>query len=158
MEDLETFRAVRIKALTESPEAFGTTLERALQRDLESWRIQLESTVAGNQRNTQLAFAGLDCVGLAALYEKQNIPREGEILMMWVAPRQRGTGIAKGLLENLLDWSRETEFNRVTLAVTESNQRAIQFYKTFGFSEFGGKVEIDTDRNLYGIEMECLIH
>ena len=77
--DVALFREVRLKALKESPEAFGSTYEASLQRDVRSWEEQLWATTSGGDRNTQFAFDDEECIGIAALYREGAAPSgEGE--------------------------------------------------------------------------------
>ena len=146
------FREVRLQALRESPDAFGSTYESAVQRDPQSWEEQLGSTTSGVDRNTQLAFAEEQCIGLAALYREPAAP-SGDLIMMWVDPRYRGTRAASLLVAQLLAWAKESGFSSVSLDVTDSNTRAIRFYENQGFHETGEKVEIDAARDLSGVRM-----
>lgn len=151
-DDVTLFKEVRLKALKDSPDAFGSTYESALQRDQRSWEEQLWSTTTGGNRNTQFAFEEDQCIGIAALYREPSAP-SGDIIMMWVDPGHRGSSAASLLVHNLLSWSRESGFSAVSLDVTESNARAIKFYEKQGFHDTGEKVEIDFNRNLSGIRM-----
>jgi len=150
--DVELFKEVRLKALKDSPDAFGSTYESALQRDHGSWRDQLFLTTTGGDRNTQFAFSGEQCVGIAALYRETSL-LEGELIMMWVDPEYRGTDAASLLVNDLLSWAKDSGLDTVYLEVTDSNARAIKFYTNLGFCDSGETVEIDSDRNLHGIRM-----
>lgn len=127
-----------------------------MKRNMESWRIQFEQTLDGGDRNTQLAFDGERCVGLAAIYRTEDSD-EGELLMMWVAPASRGTGAASGLIENLVSWAAHSGMTTVVLSVTKTNLRAIRFYEKSGFVPTGRDVEIDAARGLFGLEMSRLL-
>lgn len=151
-DDVALFREVRLKALKESPDAYGSTYESALQRDQRSWEEQLWSTTSGGDRNTQFAFADDQCIGIAALYREPSA-LSGDIIMMWVDPGHRGSGAASSLVHNLLRWAKDSGFTAVSLEVTDSNARAIKFYENQGFRDTGEKVEIGFNRNLTGIRM-----
>jgi ribosomal protein S18 acetylase RimI-like enzyme len=152
-EDVGLFREVRLQSLKDSPDAFGSTYESASARDRTSWEEQLFSTVSGDMRNTQFVFSGDECAGLAALYREADAP-SGEMIMMWVAPRYRGSGAASTLVHALLRWADECGFRSVGLVVTDSNSRAIQFYENQGFIPTGDRVDVDENRSLRGIRME----
>jgi len=151
-DDVALFKEVRLKALKDSPDAFGSTYESASQRDLRSWEEQLWATTAGDDRNTQLAFEDDQCIGLAALYREPGT-LSGDIIMMWVDPTYRGTNAASSLVENLMSWASESGFSTVSLAVTDTNARAIKFYENQGFQDTGEQVDIDSHRGLKGIRM-----
>lgn len=48
-----------------------------------------------------------------------------------------GYGIGKALLENILFWADNQEIKKITLTVVDTNAKAIQLYKRFGFAEEG---------------------
>jgi len=150
--DVTLFKQVRLKALRDSPDAYGSTYESASQRDERSWKEQLWATTDGNDRNTQFAFEDGRCVGIAALYRERSKP-SGDIVMMWVDPEYRGSSAASLLVDELLSWAKESGFAAVSLNVTDSNARAIKFYENQGFHDTGEKVEVDFGRNLRGIRM-----
>ena len=152
--DVALFREVRLRALSDSPDGYGSTYEAALKRDQRSWQKQLCSTTSGDLRNTQFAFEGNDCIGIAALYREPSAP-SGDIIMMWVDPRYRGSGAASSMIGNLLFWAKDSGFTAVSLNVTDTNARAIKFYENQGFHDTGEKVEVDSNRNLNGIRMTC---
>jgi len=150
--DVALFREVRLKALRDSPEAFGSTYESALQRDQGSWEEQLWSTTTGGNRNTQFAFEEDQCVGIAALYREPGAA-SGDILMMWIDPGYRGSSAASLLVDELISWAKESGISAVFLDVTDSNSRAIRFYENQGFEDTGERVEVDFSRHLSGIRM-----
>lgn len=141
-----------MKALKDSPDAYGSTYESAVQRDRQSWQDQLWSTTAGVDRNTQFAFDDGECIGIAALYREPSAP-SGDIIMMWVAPEYRGSSAASSLVSNLISWAKDSGFSAVSLNVTDTNGRAIKFYENQGFHDTGEKAEVDASRNLSGIRM-----
>lgn len=151
--DVSLFKEVRLRALKESPEAFGSTYQGAIVRDNESWREQLLSTISGPWRNMQFAFRGDDCVGIAALYRHEGA-ESGDIIQMWVAPEARGTEAATLLVSTLLGWAREAGFAEVCLNVTNTNKRGIHFYEKCGFVATRETVEVDLSRGLSGIRMK----
>jgi RimJ/RimL family protein N-acetyltransferase len=62
-----------------------------------------------------------------------------------------GHGIGKVLLENILIWADTVGIEKVTLTVVETNTKAIQLYKRFGFIEEGLLIKdrIHRDGNYY---------
>ncbi|MGJ8677012.1 MAG: GNAT family N-acetyltransferase [Akkermansiaceae bacterium] len=146
------FRDIRLRAVKDSPEAFGSTLESMVNRDFNSWKEQIESTVSSTNRNTQFAFDGKRCIGVAALYREEGT-ETGGLIMMWVSPEYRGTGVAGIVVCNLLAWAKEVGMSDVYLDVTASNTRARRFYENCGFVSTGEDVDCDPARNLKAIRM-----
>jgi len=152
-DDTSLFRDVRLRAMKDSPDAFGATYDSALQRTEDSWRDQVAQAAAGSLRNTLLAFDGTRCIGLASLYREQDAP-EGEILQMWVEPGFRGTGTAARLVSELLEWAQTVGIHTVGLAVATTNETARRFYEKCGFRLTGEEVEVDASRHLRGFRMK----
>ena len=150
--DVALFREIRLRALKDSPDAYGSTYDAAVERDMYSWEQQLLTTTAGDERNTQFVFKDDDCIGIAALYREPSA-LSGDIIMMWVDPMYRGSCAASSLVENLIDWAKGSGFFTVSLNVTDTNTRAIKFYENKGFLDTGEKVEVDSTRGLRGIRM-----
>lgn len=126
------YRSLRLEALKDSPEAFSTTYESALERDDNSWISQADSSAHGNDRATFIVFDDRP-IGLAALYRDSDIPSEGELLQMWIAPSHRGGGVAADLLDHLFRWAANHSFTSIRAEVTQGNLRALRFYKKYGF-------------------------
>jgi len=85
------FREIRLRALAESPAAFGSTLEEASQLDQAGWRDRL----AG--RAQFVAMRGSAALGTAAGIAAG--PGGGaELISMWVDPSWRGHGVADELV------------------------------------------------------------
>jgi ribosomal protein S18 acetylase RimI-like enzyme len=54
---------------------------------------------------------------------------------MWVAPELRGTGVAVGLVERIVEWARNHGAKCVCLSVEPDNFRAVRLYEKCGFVE-----------------------
>jgi GNAT superfamily N-acetyltransferase len=135
----QLFKDLRLAALTESPNAFSSTYESAVERSWESWRDQADGSASGNDRCTLIAFAGGTPVGLGAVYRDGPQADEGELLQFWVRPDWRRRGVGRELLEALLRWCEENGILRVRATVTAGNDRAARFYKGHGFASVTGR-------------------
>lgn len=62
---------------------------------------------------------------------------EGQITNVAVAKQHRGRGIAKAMLEKMLQLGREQGLDAFTLEVRESNVPAIELYHKLGFHDAG---------------------
>jgi ribosomal protein S18 acetylase RimI-like enzyme len=127
------YRAVRLEALHDSPEAFSSRYEDALARSDQSWTDQVDSSATGSNRATFVALEDQP-VGLAALYRDENDTDVGELIQMWVAPEFRGGSVAADLLLEVFRWANSNRFASVKAEVMKSNARALRFYEKFGFS------------------------
>ncbi len=128
------FKQVRLQALQESPQAFGSRYADAVQRSDASWQEQAEASAQGNQRATFIACVGEQTVGIAALYRHNEDPTIGEMLQVWVAPEYRSLGTAVDLIAALLDWGQQQGMQSIWATVKTDNLRALRFYERLGFS------------------------
>ena len=129
----QLYRAVRLEALRESPDAFSSRYEDAVARSDQSWADQADSSAAGSNRATFVTLADRP-VGLAALYRDENDTDFGELLQMWVAPEVRGGSVAADVLREVFRWAHSNRFAFVKAEVVKTNARALRFYEKFGFS------------------------
>lgn len=134
--DGERWRSIRLRALRDSPDAFGTTLDEAQTRPAEVWEHDL------HQFATFVAVVGDSDVGVA----RGDIARGGRhdrasdtgyLLSMWVAPEARHRGIAALLIEAVVNWARTEGLHRLVLDVGEKNAPAIALYTKMGFAPNG---------------------
>ena len=132
------WRAMRLSALAEAPEAFSLTLEQwSGPQDTERrWRERLV-TVPFNL----LAFLDGQPVGMASA----TAPASGEVelISMWVSPDARGKGVGDALIEEIAVWARRQGASRLVLAVRADNDPASALYARNGFVETGGSAHSD---------------
>lgn len=131
--EADLLRQIRLDALKESPEAFGSTFELESVRPLEFWQKWLAETP------TFGAFTGDGEVGGMAVFIRATAPKQlhrGTLGAMYVAPALRGTGAAAGLVEAVLGHARGV-VGQVHLSAVASNPRAVRFYQRMGFAEYG---------------------
>jgi len=126
-----SYRDLRLRALADSPDAFGTTLEEALERSEDAWRSQLCTGVESGRGLPLAAALRGALVGMAWA----GIVADGSafLVQMWVSPDARGAGIGRALLEAALDWSRERGAEGRELKVACGNVPARRLYERAGF-------------------------
>jgi GNAT superfamily N-acetyltransferase len=130
-EDWRVLRDVRLRALATDPSAFLDTHADASTVPDELWKRRAtpsDQTVAfaveidGRLEGLVSAFVATD-------------PKTAFLVAMWVAPELRGTGVARGLVESVIDWARGRSFARMCLSVEPNNERAARLYQRCGFVE-----------------------
>jgi GNAT superfamily N-acetyltransferase len=129
-DDWATLRALRIAALTDAPDAFGSNLERELAFDEETWRARLKQTA----RVTIVMEKDGEPIGLAGGVQEGH---EAELVSMWVAPAARGKGVAAALIGAVLAWAAGAGCRRISLWVTAGNDPAYALYLAQGFTPTG---------------------
>jgi len=127
------YREVRLEALQDSPGAFATSYESALERDAESWAAQADASADGEDRATFLVFFEGRPVGLVALYRGPDQSPAGELVQMWIAPGHRGGSVATDLLDHLFGWAAGHGFDTIRAEIAQGNPRALRFYGKYGF-------------------------
>ncbi len=130
-DDWPVFRAVRLAMLTESPSAYGSTLEAERAQAEAAWRARLAARtqlVALDERGDTLGTAG----GL----------RDGpslDLVSMWVAPAARGRGVGEALVRRIIDLGRRLACHQILLEVAEDNPGAERLYLRCGFTRTGAR-------------------
>jgi ribosomal protein S18 acetylase RimI-like enzyme len=130
--ETDLYRAVRLESLRESPEAFASSYESALQRNHDSWRAQADASASGSDRASFVVLADRP-IGLGAIYRDPAQPQEGELIQVWVSPESRGGQIAADLMSALFQWAAANGFETIRAEVTANNSRALRFYEKQGF-------------------------
>jgi GNAT superfamily N-acetyltransferase len=132
--DEPLLRALRIEALSDAPDAFGSTLARELARTPAEWQRWLSpgaifflDTVAGPR-------------GMAAGVPDATDPATVDLMAMWVHPDLRGSGAADLLVEAVLGWAETVGASVIRLDVIQGNDRARQLYQRHQFTPTGRTV------------------
>ena len=126
-------RAIRLRALADAPDAFGTTLAQDEARPLGEWRARLEDPEAA----TFLASAGGRDAGLVTVRPYGESGGPAGLFGMWVAPEARGQGVGGALVDAVVAWARARGCARVLLDVADANPPAIRLYESRGFRPTG---------------------
>jgi ribosomal protein S18 acetylase RimI-like enzyme len=120
---LETVKPLRLRALREDPDSFGSTLEREQDRPDPDWDFWVKDTL--------IAFDGDTPVGMANLKLEDD---GAQLFGMWVAPEARGKGVGEQLVQALLARAGDRP---ITLCVAEGAGAARRLYERLGFVPTG---------------------
>jgi ribosomal protein S18 acetylase RimI-like enzyme len=128
-DDWPLWRHLRLQALAESPDMYGSTLaEWTGTGDTEErWR-QRFSTVPLNI----VVHCDGEPAGIVGAYEQPG--GAVELISMWVAPAARGRGVGDAAVQAVLDWAGGRD---VVLSVKAHNRPAIALYERNGFVDAG---------------------
>lgn len=127
-EDWREFRQVRLAALNDSPSAFGSRHADWLGAPEHRWRARLTDVAL-----TVVARSDGEPVGVVSGTDLGPVV---ELISMWVAPSQRGTGVAARLIEQVVSWA-SARGRRTCLMVRDDNVSAIRSYARAGFIDYG---------------------
>lgn len=148
------FRAIRLRAVADSPGAFGSTLAEIEARPTQYFHDRAAAGAEGEESVLFVAEESGDWIGLVGgfLGESEG-ERCADLISMWVSPSYRGRGIGRRLVERLVGWARERGARRVILWVTETNAAAIGLYARCGFVPTSATQPLPSDPHLLEREM-----
>lgn len=129
LEEWNVWKQLWLQAVEETPSYFGTTYEEEVIKSDEHWKQRcLEQMLfVASYEDTS---AG--CVG----FYPSDRGEEGFVgwfFGMYVVPRYRKKEVAKALLKNVIQCTRERNMKRLSGLVAVENSVAIEFYKKCGF-------------------------
>lgn len=130
---------VVVSMLADSPLAFGENLAEAQKRTDEEWLQLTEQLIAPPMRTAFLVYDGQSACGFVCADASfaEVLVDTVVISRLWVAPRQRGAGLGRRLMEAVTGWARHRHAGLVELGVTEMNASAMEFYKHLGYKDLG---------------------
>ncbi len=136
-DEWQAYRTIRLRALADAPDAFGSTLAAEQQLADDSWAARVARSAVSGIDCALLAEQGGLAVGL--LWAKVDAQDAGRVnlFQMWVAPECRGRGVAAALLDEALDWARTRGTRAVHLGVNSANGAALRLYERAGFLAIG---------------------
>lgn len=147
------FCEIRLRALAESPNAFGETLQQAQEQPNSYWEDLTNSVTQPNRHVMFLAEQAEQVVGFAFGLIDRKDARIGHIGGMWVDPAFRAGGIGYRLVAAILDWAYQQKQNRLELWVTQGNAKAIKLYERVGFVDTGKRDVLPSNSSLQIIQM-----
>ncbi len=139
-DDWKTWRDLRLRALQDTPTAFGSTYEREAGFTEDDWRERAggpANAVAlgnGTAGPSVLAFVGDVAVGMGGGF--RDLPGWLHVVAMWTDPSWRGHGAGSAVLGQLKAWSAAAGL-RVHLDVETTNEGARRLYERAGFVATG---------------------
>lgn len=133
--DAGLFREIRLEALQQAPEAFGSTFEQEGSQSL----ARFEEVLA--QADVFGAFRDADLIGMAGFrgHTGAKQAHKGSLWGMYVRASARGTGVARPLVEAVLAHARD-RVELVQLTVVKENEAAQRLYRRCGFVAYGLEV------------------
>jgi GNAT superfamily N-acetyltransferase len=125
-DDWERWRDIRLRALRDTPDAFGSTYEREVAFREELWRERLEDPAS-------VSVLALDPGGPVAMGAGfPDAPGLLHVVAMWVAPQARGRRLAHSVLQVIETWA-GTRGLGLHLDVNTGNRAARRSYERYGF-------------------------
>jgi len=137
--DWPLYRDLRLAALAESPEAFGSTLAEEAARPDDAWSARLAAPALGDYRHARPFVAELDGTPVGLAWVKLDTPdaAAASLYQVWVAPQARGQGVGAALLDAAIAWARARRATALHLGVTAGDGAAARLYLRAGFVDVG---------------------
>ncbi len=130
------YKNLRLRALADSPDAFGSTLAKEEKRPDTEWSRRLMGDNS-SWNLPLLAEVDREPVGLAWGRIESTNPYLANLYQMWVSPTHRGLGLGKLLLDAVIVWAKEKNALYLDLGVTIQDSPAIRLYTGAGFKTIG---------------------
>ncbi|WP_245597945.1 GNAT family N-acetyltransferase [Ottowia thiooxydans] len=132
-----TYRDVRLQALLDSPNAFGSTYEEEVDRTDAIWAARIAAAASSGQDCVLFARHRENVCGLVWCKLSAGEPMVANVFQMWVDPASRGKGAGRALLKAAIDWAERVGARRVCLCVTSAETPAMGLYLACGFRPAG---------------------
>jgi len=127
------YREIRLRALADSPDAFGSTLAVEESTPAERWESSLARAATSGVDLPLLAEVDRRAAGLAWAKVDASNALVVNLFQMWVAPEFRGKGIGSMLVRAAVGWARSRDADSVRLRVTCGDTPAARLYAREGF-------------------------
>lgn len=150
-EDWPLYKAVRLAALQESPDALGAALDQEASADDDHWRAQLASAW-----RLVVELDGRVCGVVSVDRFSENL-ESADLSGLWVDPSARSTGVAGRLVETAATLAAAEGIKRLYYWTGTENARAIGFATSFGFRVTSHRRAVDGDSAAGEIEITLVL-
>ncbi len=141
--EIEAYTKIRLRALTENPEAFLTTAEDFQNRPKSTTIARLKRNYESPNECMLGAFDGDEPIGMMGVIRAgaEKIHHIAGVIAVFVAPEYRGQQIGGRLLDAAIAYARTMEgLEQLRLGVVTTNQTAINLYRSRGFEIYGTEI------------------
>ena len=146
-DDAAALRAIRLEALADSPDAYGTTYAECAAWTEQDWAER------AREWNFYLAEVDRRVVGMATGAVHDERPDGRWLFAMYVSPDARGGGAARRLVEAVCAWAASEGAPALFLYVSRAIPRAHAFYLKVGFTDTGSTMTMHRDEQMVCDEM-----
>jgi ribosomal protein S18 acetylase RimI-like enzyme len=151
-QNVTLFRDVRLRALRDTPSAFGSTYEKEVQLTDTEW-LDRAQRWNGEKGIGFLALNGDAACGIAGSFLDEDDATRAHLISMWIAPTHRHRGIGHLLVNEIAGWAHRRGAHLLLLMVTSRNDTAMLFYERLGFTRTGRTDPYPNDPKLIEYEM-----
>jgi len=126
-DEWQRLKAIRLRALADAPDAFGSLLQDVSAWPDARWQEQCRTIPA-----FVAVIDGSD-VGMVRGVASRDDSGAAFLISMWVEPAARRQGVGSELIDALISWAKASGFSRLLLDVSDMNPAAIRLYSQKGF-------------------------
>lgn len=145
-EEWYLLRTTRLRALSDSPDAFASGYEVEADWDKGQWQRLLAGATWA------VAIEAGTVIGIASVVDRYD---GRHVESIWVAPTRRRRGVFRALLRALVDRERANGAHDLVLWVVEDNDDARRVYRRLGFVPTGERQRLSGER--YELRLRLLI-
>jgi GNAT superfamily N-acetyltransferase len=128
-------RAIRLHALADAPNAFGSTLQEEQALPPEHWTGYAQEAAVSETMAIFVAEEGERWAGMVRGFVHEDYSEIVRLASMWVDLSSRRSGVGSSLVEAVVDWAQGRGARRVQLWVTETNHAARSLYTRTRFMD-----------------------
>lgn len=132
------YRDTRLRALQDSPDAFGSSLALEAARPDQFWMDRIAAATSSANDLPLFGTSGDQVGGLLWCKAFPEEPGVAHLFQMWVAPEFRRLGLGAKLLQAAIDWARSAHIRQLRLGVAAGDNPAVRLYLRHGFVQVGG--------------------
>lgn len=147
--DWAVMRDIRLAALQDAPDAFGSTYHQEVSFSEAQWRARIDR--GGSFLAYVPEVSASEPAGLAGGYPAE--PDTVDLISMWVRPQARGYGAGEAMIAAVTSWARTRAAKSLHLWVTETNSPARGLYQRCGFTLSGERQPLPSNPDLDEIGM-----
>jgi GNAT superfamily N-acetyltransferase len=154
--DGTVLRDLRVRSITDAPDAFGQPLGEAQARPAFEWDRNARRSSRGTERTWLIAEHDAGPVGL--VQGRKRRPSTLLVFSMWVDPSVRRVGVGRLLIDSLEEWARGWHASETILWVLTDNATAIEFYRDLGFEPVTEGQDAEAGARFAALAMRRNIH
>ncbi|QHT55783.1 GNAT family N-acetyltransferase [Cellulomonas sp. H30R-01] len=143
-DDWALVRDVRLRALRESPEVFGSSLAREESFRESHWRMRVRTGPTWVAVDEEQVGRGL----VSMIQEPGSPVDDRHLVALWVAPESRRQGIAWSLLDAVRAAAVADGARTLSLWILDGNNAAGDLYVRAGFARTGERQPLPRDPSL----------
>jgi len=136
LEDWQSYRNLRLRALKEDAQAFGASYQKNFDYPEEEWKRRLQNALDGNDRWLLFAKENNKLVGMIGAFLEEDNPNVAHLTGVFVPKEERGRGISNLLLIEILKGiSKNPQVTAVRSSISLTQKVSVMVHKKFGFKE-----------------------